>query len=993
MNEKLISTLATERLIADSAAKTRGEGSPTSTNSSTSTLKGDESAENIPSLVQEQQNSSLSSSVLISSKKDVTATTKDVSATTKVDTPVKKEPLTKKLSADGVTLRKEALTKKEFADGVPITSGHSHSFEGPTVITRSYGRYDSATVDRRSKTPLTSTTSDGSTKDYLSRSFTLDRRRETGGTNTLSRSVDRDPILTSTSLSTTPTGRSGRGLSKQAAEDLLALDPKTIQSLEKLKKLTAGRKSPRPKTPDPPRSPPVVTDVKRLSPHVPRRPTTPEPQSPPLTDVKLLHSPERRRRRKSEGMHPIEKQAGGNFVPCEKTLHEGDEQEQEQEKEVKKEEPAEKPKDESKAKGSEEMKKESSKPTRDKISAPEPAKPDLDSKPSNDRKRESKQPAKPAVDPKQSSDRNGERKGSVKNEVQPNVGSKKSSDRNGESKLSVKNEVLESKRSPSPTKEIQRSISPIKTDKSSDVEKKTTTSSSLYKSTSPKLENGDRSPSPKKRISSSSSNEDSNTTSSSSSNRSVTISSFTRSTPIDRMWSDFKKEDDNGSRVRTSPRSNRYQRSSQDSVNDNDSPTHSHKRRYVTRERFLDDARSSFKIKPGSTAQDSGSSPQTSRSSSPTKNRSKEEVKSPPTSATKPSARMEFGTCYSIRTKSPPGGSKSGSFKKGAPKSEEVKIAKPDEAPGIVVQPPSVDESSNNGDSSPKTSRQRDIRVRQKSPVSDMMKHIKANRRKTPVISEDALAAILSGDIPDEALDDGTCPLSPSQTGDPRMTLETCPEEDEEPKKYFSSPTRSRKNVPNSSNSPEQAPSPQRNPEKKVTINSEPCIRRVSKRHMLSCDMRERTKSLTSFSPERSLSPTSPRESDTIPEEDELSTSSNLLALPIGRLRTSSLVMSRSTPDLSEILGPNKKNRKARRIERSNSKRRVKGDSYVTSTTPNATYNPLQSSGSFSASRSSSRILSGSRISKFTSVFTRKDKDRSEKDSSSRHSEKSSKRL
>ena len=835
-------------------------------------------------------------------------------------------------------------------------------------------------------------------------------------------SVDRTDPATSTStsagLSTTPTGRTGRALSK-AAEDLLALDPKTIQSLERLKKLTAGRKSPRPKTPDPPRSPSAVSpDVKRLSPNMHRRPTTPEPQAPPVTDVKLLHSPERRRRRKSEGMHPIEKQAGANFIPCEgKTLHEGDEQEQEEEKKnVKKEVPVEKPKDESKVvkeTNDSETKRESSKPVRKESNK------DISSKPTNTSKDAApvakEDPTKSAVAHTDSklrgnSDRNGDSKSLAKDEISE---SKKSSApvkevQKSVSPLKADKEVQRQVSSPKADKEVQRSVSPTaKADKPSDAEIKTATPST---SASSKVENGERSPSPKKRISSSSSNEDSNpstTTSSSSSsnNRSVTISSFTRS-PIDRIWSDFKKEDSNGgvrTSPHTSPRSNRYQHSSQNSLND--SPTGSpSRRRFVTREKFLDDNRSSFKVKPGSSsssaaAQDnSGPSPQTSRSSSPTKNQStKEEMKSPPTSATKSSAPVEFGTCYSTpRTKSPPGVSKSDSFKKSATKSEEAKVAaKPEEAPAIVLQPPNPSESSKSDDTSPKVTR-RDIRVRPKSPISDVMKQIKANRRKTPVISEDALAAILSGDIPDEEIPDNTCPLSPSQTGDPRMTLETCPEEDEEPKQYFSSPSRSRKNTsPDSSSSSERTLSPQQQtPEKRVTISSEPCIRRVGKRHTL-IDMRERTKSLTSFSPERSLSPTSP---ETIPEEEEFPTKSNLLALPISRLRSSSLVMSRSTPDLTELLGPKKKDRKARRIERSNSKRRVKGDSYVTSTIPNSTYNPLQSSNAHTASRSSSRILSGTRISKFTSAFSRKDKDKDRSNenissnSSSKHSEKSSKR-
>ena len=1023
VNEKLISTLATERLIADSAAKTRGEESPTSTNSSTSTLKGDESAENIPSLVQDQVHVGASPS---SSKKD-NVPTKDVSVNgTKAENPVKKEP----------------LTKKDSPDAAPVTSGHSHSFEGPTVITRSYGRYDSATLDRRSKTPLKATISDGPTKeDYLTRSYTLDRRRDLNRNG--SKSVDRDPTGTSKSLSTTPTGRTGRGLSKQAAEDLLALDPKTIQSLEKLKKLTAGRKSPRPKTPDPPHSPPAVSaDMKRLSPHIHRRPTTPEPQAPPVTDVKLLHSPERRRRRKSEGMHPIEKQAGKNFVPNEKVLHEGDEHDQEPEKEkvkekenvkeseqenkvekkaIKKEEkavkeerterqqsmkekPTEKLKDVdvSTVKKSKEMKNDSSKPVAANEDTPPPP-------------AESAKPTVSCTD------------------------SKKSSDRGGEIKKSVMNEVLESKRSPSPVKEVRRSISPPKTDKPSDTEKMKATSS---KSTSSKLENGDHSPSPKKHISSGSSSEDSGNGSS----RSISISSFTRSTPIDRIWSDFKKEDNGSSnRVRTSPRHNRYQRSSQDSLNSiNDSPS---RRRFVMREQYFDDSKNnSSKIKPGSSSQDVEPSPQTSRSTSPANNQSKEEVKSPPTSApktsapmeerkspptsatktsapmegrkspptsatktsapieerkspptsaTKASAPMDFGTCYSQlpRNKSPPGISRNDSFKKNTPKSEEVKVTKPDETPAIVLRPPSVDESSKGGNSSLKCTRQTDIPVRQKSPVPDIVKQMKANRRKTPVISDDALAAILSGDIPedDDIVHNSSCPLSPSQKGDPRMTLETCLEEDEDLKQYFPSPTRSRKNFlqADSAKSPsEHSLSPQRTPVEKrvITINSEPCIRRVGKRrHMLSADMKERTKSLTSFSPERSLSPTSPRETDTIPEEGEFQNNSDLRNLSVNHLRPSSMVLSRSTPDLSEILGPKKKDRKARRIERSNSKRRVKGDSYVTSSRPNSMYNPLQSSSTHTASRSSSRILSGTTISKIASAFSRKDKaDRTaEKDSNS----------
>ena len=986
VNEKLISTLATERLIADSAAKTRGEGSPTSTNSSTSTLKGDESAENIPGLVQDQS----SSSSVPASRKDV-PTSKDVSASK--DTSTNKDVLPdKNKTVPANKAEKDVVAKRDSTDRFTAKSSHSHSFEGghsysfegPMVITRVSARdspasyYDkSTTLDRRNKLPLTSTFSDSSTVDYASHSLTLDRRRET-------RPTDRE------SVTTTTTGRTGRVLSKQKAEDLLALDPKTIQSLERLKKLTASK-----------------------------RPKTPEPLAPSVTDVKLMHSPERRRRRKSEGMHSIEKQVGSNFLPKE-TLHEGDEHAHEHGKEVKNG-VASVPKAEESKKSSEETKKESSKPmaavstsTTSTVDSESKAR-DVGSSVKNEAPVSERAPSpvkgsQRSTSPLKSSrfsetekqNRNRDVGSPVKNEApvserapSPVKGSQRSTsplkssrfsetekqNRNRDVGSPVKNEAPVSERAPSPVKGSQRSTSPLKSSRFSETEKQSPTSSSS-KYTNP---SGDRSPtSPKKRISSSSSNEEP-------SSRPTTISSLTRSTPVDRMWSDFKKEDDGSNKVRTSPRSLRHQHT-QNSTTELESPR-SVKRRFVTREAFLDDTRSSFKIKSSSARNSAESSPLTSRSSSPSKNQPKEDTEVSLESRKKVSTPQKKTKEESnLRTKSPPGhGVTDGnSSQESAPKSENV-FSKP---PDIVVRSPSVSvpesrhprslNSNDQGTSNKHLSN--GVRVRQKSPVSDLVREIKSNRRMTPVISEDALDAILRGDIPEDELT--KCPLSPSQTGDPRMTLETCLEEEETPKDK----TPTRRNILKSSNSPEQTPSPHRSPEKKVTINSEPCVRRVNK-PMLSPDMRERTKSLSSFSPERSLSPPSPREDMTIPEEDNLSKSTNLHVMPISRLRTSSLVMSRSTPDLSEILGPKKKDRKARRVERSNSKRRSRVDTYVTSTTPNSTYNPLQSSGTFTASRSSSRLLSsGSRFSKLASAFSRKDKDHNERDSSNRHSEKGSKR-
>ena len=908
VNEKLISTLATDRLIADSANKTRGESSPTSTNSSTSTLKGDESAENIPGLVQ-----------------DVTSN--------KADANVKRDTLVKKDSTDGSTS--------------PVVSGHSRSFEGPTFVTKTYTREPllsdsekSPSFERRSKTPLSASSSIntlGDRKDYLTRSYTVDRRRETLG----SKSGDRD---TPTSYNSSTLGRSGRGLSKQAAEELLALDPKTVQSLERLKKLTSHK-----------------------------RPTTPEPLAPPISEVKVLHSPDRQHRRKSEGMHPIEKQVGANFKPIETTLHEGDESEHNSDKEEERNEAT-----ASTMKGSETLTEEKMKEDSSTVSAPPT--PTVKTGGSTSTGERSSSPKSESASSKRvTSPTSTSRKND--SEISKRVASPTSTSRKNESDVgsvrtasptaaATKNDIIDSKRTTSPVKGYQRSFS----EKSpSEIERKTPTSSSS-RLTSSRMENGDKSPTPKKRISSSSSNEDATS-------KPVSISSFTRSTPIDRMWSDFKKEDNNGSKIRTSPRSSRYQQSqnSTSSLNsNNDSPTHN-RRKYVTRERFVDDG-GSFKIKASSVQGGVESSPQTS---SLTKRESKEDTKSAKRSS--PTLDREKESIPS-RTRSPPGVAINGEPRKITPKVEEAKKeTELESSPRVGVRSPneSKGESSKSNYLEEKRA-SRDVRVRQKSPVSDRLKVIKANRRKTPVISEDALAAILSGDIPDEDGEEG--PLSPSQIGERRMTLETCPEEDEEAAtKQTSSP--GRKNILKQSSSLDQPASHHHTPEKKVTI--EPCsFRRVGKKPMLSAEMRERTKSLTSFSPERSLSPTSPSHYSTIQEEgSDLSKSSNLLALPKTRLRVSSMVMSRSTPDLSEILEPKRKSRKARRIERSNSKRRVRVDSYVTSTTPNATFSPVQATGSYSAPKSTRR-LSGSRFSKFASAFSRKDKDQSEKDSNSKQSEK-----
>jgi len=63
------------------------------------------------------------------------------------------------------------------------------------------------------------------------------------------------------------------------------------------------------------------------------RPTTPEPMSPTISSTKLLHSPERRTRRKSEGMRPIERRSK-RIDPQEGTLQEENHNEDEEENAV-----------------------------------------------------------------------------------------------------------------------------------------------------------------------------------------------------------------------------------------------------------------------------------------------------------------------------------------------------------------------------------------------------------------------------------------------------------------------------------------------------------------------------------------------------------------------------------------------------------------------------------------------------------------------------------
>ena len=145
-------------------------------------------------------------------------------------------------------------------------------------------------------------------------------------------------------------------------------------------------------------------------------------------------------------------------------------------------------------------------------------------------------------------------------------------------------------------------------------------------------------------------------------------------------------------------------------------------------------------------------------------------------------------------------------------------------------------------------------------------------------------------------------------------------------------------------------------PEKRVSINSEPSVGEERqgrpRRKFLSADGRSGV--LSRYGGDRN-SPPAP----------DLSTSMDMRgAEPLSWLRLSSLTLSRSTPDLTEICGNTKKGAKAKHVERSNSKRllgRSHNDTYLNSSqTPDLPTSPRHRtrSMSFSPRHSASSITS-----------------------------------
>ena len=260
--------------------------------------------------------------------------------------------------------------------------------------------------------------------------------------------------------------------------------------------------------------------------------------------------------------------------------------------------------------------------------------------------------------------------------------------------------------------------------------------------------------------------------------------------------------------------------------------------------------------------------------------------------------------------------------------------------------------------------------LRQRSPVPDWIKVVKGNRRKTPVISTDAVDAILRGEIVDD--DEEVCFVGEegeeegqqrSREGSPLVThhtLETCVEEDE--------------GLP--VHTPSHAPSAARadSPEKKGLLP--PTLRGGARSG--SPEKRERRVQLAVDTRTKSTSDASPERSNTRYDHEShnslsASHSGGVLSNQMSRFRSSSMSFSQSTPDLSQIMAGSS-TLPGRRVERSNSRRRMgrtRQDSYLSTSTTSPTH-----SSSSPTTRARAHSTLPSRFSFGISFTKSRDKDR-----------------
>ena len=296
---------------------------------------------------------------------------------------------------------------------------------------------------------------------------------------------------------------------------------------------------------------------------------------------------------------------------------------------------------------------------------------------------------------------------------------------------------------------------------------------------------------------------------------------------------------------------------------------------------------------------------------------------------------------------------------------------------------PERESGSSSRESSP-FSKSLEVRKRQKSPISDRIKHIKSNRRKTPVISTDALDAILRGEIPPDEEgaedEDVECKSSESSPTITRRTLDTITEQTSPPR--VASPINSGSVAVKGSSIRPQSP-------EKISVSSPPSALKdksngANGNRSGSPDKRERRvtlsgavtirhKSTSDYSPER----TPVRELSPSPEHQPLLRSADRRDRLSRLQRTRSLVMSRSTPDLTVLLEGHTKEPK--KVERSNSRRRPRLDSYISYTSPNQSSERYNLTRSYTMSHNrGSRFLSGGGLNRAFSSFTRT-KDRKHK--------------
>jgi hypothetical protein len=314
------------------------------------------------------------------------------------------------------------------------------------------------------------------------------------------------------------------------------------------------------------------------------------------------------------------------------------------------------------------------------------------------------------------------------------------------------------------------------------------------------------------------------------------------------------------------------------------------------------------------------------------------------------------------------------------------------ETPEIIVRSATVSEADKPTRSNP------GVRIRQKSPVSNHMHKARKSWRQTPVIAPDVVEMILTGEIFESEDGEESCENPLLDMG---KKLETCVEVDETVSSRKFSPVTSRKATPilksTKSSSLESSPT---TTEKHVSISSEPVpSQRPVRRKFLSADERSRTIEYAHFSSiDKDNSP--PSSPDLLSKSMDLRgaivSGSDVQELgQFSRLRVNSLSHSLSTPDLTKISTEDtKKEAKAKRVERSHSKRiRTRNDAYLDSTqilmdavpsSPRRRTGGHSFSPRHSASSIASRLLTGTGINRAFSSFRKNEKDVSSSNKGSR---------